>query len=614
MADEVWFAVFPDGGRGPAAARLLRARATEVVTHHSGRPWLLGSWPAGQVVVAAAGSARMAVIGRCPVTAEALADRLRALRDVSDTERALAGLPGSFHAVTSADGRVRVRGSASAVRRVFHARVEGVTVAACRADTLAAAVGAGVDERHVALHLLATPPPYPLGDGPGIWRGVESVAAGHCLLLDADGRAAIRRWWTPPEPELSAAQGADAVCRALTAAVDSCTTGRKTVSADLSGGMDSTSLCFLADRGPARLVTFGWESVDPANDDAAWAARAAARLPGAEHVRPERTRAPLWFSGMTGLKAVSDEPGVWARDSARLATLAGHMAGRGSGLHLSGGGGDELFGDLPPYLHDVLRSHPWAALGRVRRARAVRRGPLWPLLRGLADRSAFTRWLTAWADHLTQDRARPAPARYTSGTAWGTLSPMPPWATQEAVRAARDLLRAAAAEGPEPLAERRGRHAALSAVQTCGRAFRQVDQVTSGLGLPYAAPFLDDGVIEAALSVRVAERSAPGRYKPVLAEAMRGVVPDLLLARSTKGEYTADFYSALRRNRSALAELFNDSRLAGAGLLDTTALGAGLGRPQLSADVLRALDNTLACEVWLRSVPGAFSGPVPGGG
>ncbi len=134
----------------------------------------------------------------------------------------------------------------------------------------------------------------------------------------------------------------------------------------------------------------------------------------------------------------------------------------------------------------------------------------------------------------------------------------------------------------------------------CGRAFRQVDQAATGLGLPYAAPFLDDSVIEAALSVRVADRGAPGRYKPVLATAMRGVVPDDLLARSTKGEYTADFYFALRRNRAALAELFNESRLARAGLLDTAALAAGLARPHLPPDVMRALDNTLACEVWLR--------------
>ncbi|MEU7229805.1 asparagine synthase-related protein [Streptomyces chrestomyceticus] len=600
MTGDMWFAVLPDGESGPAAANVLRPGATEVVSHHSGRPWLVGSWSAGQLVTAAVGTARLAVIGRCPVTVDALTDRLRRVRDITGAESALAGLAGSFHAVLSAGGRVRVRGSASAVRRVFHARVGGATVAASRADVLASACCAPVDERQLALRLLASPPPYPLADGGCLWRGVHAVPDGHGLLLEADGRATVRRWWTPPVPELPLAQGADAVRRALTAAVDSCTAERKTVSSDLSGGMDSTSLCFLAARGPARLVTFRWESVDPANDDAAWAARATARLPGAEHVLPGRAGAPLWFSGMDSLDGAGDEPGVWVRDSAKLTTLAGLMTARGSALHLSGGGGDELFAALPPYLHDVLRSDPRSVPGRVRRQRAARPQPLLRLLRGLADRSTFSRWLTAWADHLVPDPAKPPPARFMSGTAWGTFSAMPPWATPAAVGAVRSVLREAAADAPEALAAQRGQHAALAGVQMCGRAFRQVDQAATGLGLPYAAPFLDDSVIEAALSVRVADRGAPDRYKPVLATAMRGVVPDDLLARSTKGEYTADFYFALRRNRAALAELFNESRLARAGLLDTAALAAGLARPHLPPDVMRALDNTLACEVWLR--------------
>ncbi|MEV6672239.1 asparagine synthase-related protein [Streptomyces sp. NPDC051162] len=605
MSGEMWFAVVPDGESGAAVAGALRRRAAEVIDHHSGRPWLVGSWPAGQAVVAAVGEARLAVIGRCPVTAEALRVRLGRVREIADVEGALAGLEGSFHAVASVGGRVRVRGSASGVRRVFRARLDGVTVAASRADTLARALGSGVDERRLALHLLSSPPPCPLDAGPGLWRGVEALPSGSSLLIEADGRAEVHQWWNPPEPHLPLAEGAVEVRRALTAAVDSCTADAKAVSSDLSGGMDSTSLCFLAARGPARLVTFRWESVDAANDDAAWAQLAAARLPGtAEHVVPERSRAPLWFSGLTDLGATADEPGSWVRDGTRLTTLVELMTERGSQLHLSGGGGDELFCALPPYARDRFRSHTLPTLSLVRRPRALRRWPLWSLLRGLADRSTFSQWLAAWGDGLTQG------AR--SSTAWGPALRMPPWATPDAVRAVQCLLRAAAADVPEPLAAQRGQHIALSCVQACGRGFRQVDQVTAAQGLPYAAPYLDDRVIEAALSVRIAERGARDRYKPLLATAMADLVPDTVLARSTKGEYSADFYLGLRRNKAELAEIVTESRLARAGLLDASALRAGLRHPELSPEVMRSLDNTLACEMWLRSVldgGGAPSGP-----
>ncbi|MFI6642688.1 asparagine synthase-related protein [Streptomyces sp. NPDC050504] len=610
MASDVWFAVLPDGAAGPGAARALRTGAVQTVRHASGRPWLVGGWPAGHVRVAAAGGARLAVIGRCPVTAEALTARLRRLAGVDDMDDVLAGLPGSFHAVASAGGEVRVRGSASAVRRVFHARVAGVTVAASRADTLAGATGAEVDERQLALRLLSAPPPYPLDDD-SPWRGVSALPSDSALLLASDGHAAVRRWWCPPEPEVPAAEGAAEVRRALSVAVGTCTADGGAVSADLSGGIDSTSLCFLAARGPARLVTFRWESVDPANDDTAWAGRAAAHLPRAEHVRPPAARDPLWFSGLggpSGVRAGADEPGSWVRDNARLRTLAGLLTDRGSRLHLSGGGGDELFSAHSPHLYDFLRTDPVAALRRVRRQRALHRQPLRPLMRGLADRSSFGQWLAAWAAHLTDEPGK-APARHASAAAWGVLLRMPPWATQDAVRAAQGVLCEAAARVPEPLSPQRGQHAALSAVQSCGRAFRQVDQAATRLGLPCAAPYLDDGVIEAALSVRVAERSAPDVYKPVLATAMRGLVPDSLLARSTKGEYSADFHFALRHNRDALEELLDGSRLAGAGLLDAKALRAGLRHPHLTPEVMRCLDTTVACEVWLRGLPGPGGPP-----
>jgi asparagine synthase (glutamine-hydrolysing) len=122
MSGDVWFTILPDGESGVAAARLLRPWATETIAHHSGRPWLLGSWPDGLVTVGAAGARRVAVIGRCPVTAEALSARARRLRDLGDVEGIAHGLAGSFHLIASVDGSVRARGTASGVRRLFHAR------------------------------------------------------------------------------------------------------------------------------------------------------------------------------------------------------------------------------------------------------------------------------------------------------------------------------------------------------------------------------------------------------------------------------------------------------------------------------------------------------------
>ncbi|GHC59906.1 asparagine synthase [Streptomyces cinnamoneus] len=601
MTVDTWFAVLPDGDVAQPAVQGLRPRAAHVIEHASGRPWLMGDWPDGRVTVAEAGTARLAVIGRCPVTAEELAVGLGRVRNVEETEQAVRGLAGSFHVAASIGSRVAVRGSASGVRRIHHARVGRATVGACRTDTLAVLTEASFDEKALALRLLSAPPPYPL-DSQSMWRGVETVRPHDCLVIEPDGHAHTRRWWTVPEPELPAAEGTHAVRQALEAAVGSCTAAGGTISSDLSGGMDSTSLCFLAARdGTARLVTMRWASHDASNDDTAWAERATAELPAADHVVSDVDRAPLWYGDLADVTDTGGEPGLWARDAARIAALAQWMTDRGSRLHMTGGAADELFTAMPQHLHDYVRSHPLAALARIRRQRAFLQGPLWPVLRGLADRSSFSQWLAAWADGLTGPVPSLAEAARALPLSWGTEQRMPVWATPDAVRTARDALREAATAGTEPLARQRGQHMALACVRAGALGTAQLDRLTSAKGLEYAAPFLDDCVIEAALSVRVAERNAPGRYKPVLVDALRPIVTATVLDRSTKGEYSTDFHHAVRRNRATLLDLCDTSALARAGLIDTTAFRAELLAVHPSPHGLAdALDATLGCEIWLR--------------
>ncbi|MGJ3561241.1 asparagine synthase-related protein [Streptomyces sp. INA 01156] len=88
-----------------------------------------------------------------------------------------------------------------------------------------------------------------------LWHGVSAVPPGRQLTLQADGRLRSRRWHRPPEPRVPLAQGAAAVRSALTDAVAARTRLGGLISGDLSGGMDSTSICSLAARdGTAKLI------------------------------------------------------------------------------------------------------------------------------------------------------------------------------------------------------------------------------------------------------------------------------------------------------------------------------------------------------------------------
>lgn len=158
-----------------------------------------------------------------------------------------------------------------------------------------------------------------------------------------------------------------------------------------------------------------------------------------------------------------------------------------------------------------------------------------------------------------------------------------------------------AASEVDPLAPERGQHSVLSGIREGARLDRHLSQISAGEGVPISFPFYDDKVIDCALAVRLHERTTPFSYKPLLAAAMHGIVPEELLGRRTKGEYGADVRSGLRSRRNELKELLTQPILAQLGLVDPEALRRacfGLLPPWLS---FVTLETTLLLECWLRA-------------
>ena len=134
------------------------------------------------------------------------------------------------------------------------------------------------------------------------------------------------------------------------------------------------------------------------------------------------------------------------------------------------------------------------------------------------------------------------------------------------------------------------------------RIARQFEQIAAASGLTVGAPYYDDAVVTAGLSARPLERVTPWRYKPLLAEAMRGIVPDGPRERTTKANGTADEESGLRRHRAEILALWDDPRLGQLGLIDVEALRRVTAGPLPRELPLGVLYQTIACEVWLRSL------------
>lgn len=595
-----WWCVLPDLAAAAAVADLLTAEAGAVVPHHSGRPWLFGQGITDQFRVVTSGGTRVAVIGTCLATDRELTTQVERAVWHEDYDL-LTRFPGSYHVAISASAGVVVFGDVAGFRRVFTTRTGAVVVAGSHADVLRRLVGAPVSRRWLAARLASPDMPSVVRESLSPFEAIHPVPAGYRLTL-ADGTGRHAPYWTPPQATLSLRDGAPVLAEALTRAV----AGRVSaaggpVSVQLSGGLDSTAVSCLAgsavrDRSALLLVTTA--SISPGNDDLRWARQIAEHLVPAEHLVIDAHEAPLFFDDLPKAALALDEPAPFTAAAARLRHTADLLAARGVRVHLNGQGGDEVLLAPLAYLRDLLRTQPRQGWRHLRGQAALHDMALIRLTRSVLAESSYPQWLR-WAARTLRTEA-PAEA---AAVGWEAQPLLPSWASRDAEQLVRAAIRTSYPAAVAGL----GTHATLARIRsTANRAGLYRDAMT-GCGVPAEFPFFDRAVLEACLAVRPWERTDPWQPKPLLRSAVAGMVPGRLLTRRTKAHYNDDIYRGWQANRHRMAELLEDSRLVALGLIDTAALRRGLSSFGPSGLAPAFVTETIACEVWLRTLAPPFT-------
>lgn len=585
-----WFVVLPDIDGSRAVAGQILSRATHVVNYDSGHPWLAGVWDTDSFRLLSTNAGRLALVGQYST---ASAEGLRNARSIDSVTESL---PGSYHVIAQLADRMRVRGTASGVRRVYHCRHDGITIASDRAEILAGLIGHQVDERELALRLVVPIAPHPLGDN-SVWQGVRAVPPDSDLEFDiATGSTRECRRWRAPVPTLPLTEAANRVRTALSDAVDARTSAGGLIGSDLSGGMDSTSLCFLAARGDSRVVAYTCLSLDPADDDLQWAKLAAERMPHVEHEIVPADEIARHYADLGVPAEPFDEPCLPIAERARLRSALRRPRERGARLHLTGFGGDELASGSSSYLRGMLWRDPWHALHLARVYRATFRWSWWETLQLTGRVRSYRSW---FRNSLAEPR--PSEPNQTIPVDWGYPAKLPSWMPSDAVAFIRDIFRAAA-EDASPIDADPSQHFHLTCLRGSARIVAQFEQVAANTGVTLAAPFYDDAVVEAFLSARPDERSTPWQYKPLLTTAMRGIVPSENLARITKAGSPVHEITGRRLHRGILSALWDDSQLARLGLIDVARLREMFEDSRQMDAQQDAYHRTLAAELWLRDV------------
>src|SRR5690606_11440781 len=121
-----------------------------------------------------------------------------------------------------------------------------------------------------------------------------------------------------------------------------------------------------------------------------------------------------------------------------------------------------------------------------------------------------------------------APDEEPKGMAWLRPSGVSAWLTVDTRAAMMDAVAELAEHAHDYVMEMSTR-LAWDEIGEFGPYVTGLTQQADALGYRVTAPFLDNEVIRAAMAVPVHEHLHRHRQKPLLAAAMRGLIPDLLL-------------------------------------------------------------------------------------
>jgi asparagine synthase (glutamine-hydrolysing) len=352
-----------------------------------------------------------------------------------------------------------------------------------------------------------------------IFAAAKKLLPGHAMTWSRAEGLAIRKYWSPVRPQVDGRDTTELVSetrRLIEDAVRCHLESEVPLGAFLSGGIDSsTVVAHMARISDRQVSTFSIGFDSPEHNEAPHAA-AVARAIGTRHT--ELIVKPDADALTEDLVRLFDEP--FADSSALPTLLVCQLARQHVTVALSGDGGDELFGGYTRYQ---------TVLGRRSIDSAPVRAGLRSLVRALPH-------AMPWRNRLL-DFTRSAAGRYASTVALA-LDPAEGGVAKAAVSELAGAPEEQMAAWFEQVGDRDlSTQLMLVDLQSYlpGDILTKVDRTSMAVSLEARVPLLDHELAEFAIGVPASAKIRGGEGKWLLREAIRGIVPDIVLSHPKQG-------------------------------------------------------------------------------
>jgi asparagine synthase (glutamine-hydrolysing) len=440
-----------------------------------------------------------------------------------------------------------------------------------------------------------------------VFEGVHRVPAGNLVLAKLPhGSVQVHPYWHwdqhVVEPGTDRLQSlAERYGELLRQAVRERVRGR--TACHLSGGMDSTAVALIARDWLARIGGPPLHAFSLVYERLSGLARERHYLESVLEEHPDIVAHRVYGDNLLDYDSLADpppheEPWPWLPRIAAEVTFTELMAQAGIATVLTGIGSDEFL-DVPPFhIADLLR--------RGRLIKAWKEAARWAEGYSCSLRTVLCEF----------GIAPTVPAGLYNGlgfwlrrgfATWKKQNnhSIPPWIRPDFARqhGLWERLRAnirRTYSACRPVAVSVAINALFNRYGDLSRRYLAADR-----GIHVAHPFFDPRVASFALGSLTRYYGEPGARKPILAEAMRGVLPEPIRTRRRKGHFGECTYLGLSRNLPGLETLVRKAPVEDLGMFDKEILlqclqQSALGIPtDFGVLALGRLNLTLALLTWL---------------